>query len=62
MYATYKPVKIRKTGKVVGPGWLPSRPDLRDYTENSKEIKSKSLKLGLSSAGKLKKGLPKKWI
>ncbi len=60
MYATYKPVKIKSTGKVVGTGWLPSKPDLRDYTENSKDIKSKSQKLGLSSSGKLKKGLPKK--
>ena len=60
MYSTYKPVKIKNTGKVVGTGWLPSRPDLRDYTENSKDIKGKSLKLGLGSSGKLKKGLPKK--
>ncbi len=27
------------TGELTGTGWLPPRPDLRDYTENQKEIK-----------------------
>lgn len=33
-----KTVQI-ETGQKVGTGWLPTRPDLRDYTEENKEIK-----------------------
>jgi hypothetical protein len=27
------------TNEIVGTGWLPPMPDLRDYTQDSKEIK-----------------------
>lgn len=34
-------------GQTVGTGWLPPRPDLRDYTTDQKEIKTISRKLGI---------------
>ena len=39
--------------EIVGTGWLPPMPDLRDYTEDQKEIMAISKKLGIG-AGKLK--------
>jgi len=38
----------------VGTGWLPPRPDLRDYTEDSPMIKPMLAKLGLSSGNEEK--------
>jgi len=44
---------LTETNETVGTGWLPPRPDLRDYTEHKKEIKDFNKKLGISS-GKMK--------
>ncbi len=41
------------TTEIVGTGWLPPMPDLRDYTEYQKEIKVISEKLGIGT-GKMK--------
>jgi C1A family cysteine protease len=32
MYATYQAVEIPEIGRTFGTGWLPAKPDLRDYT------------------------------
>jgi len=32
MYTMYKKVEIPETEEIVGTGWLPPLPDLRDYT------------------------------
>jgi C1A family cysteine protease len=60
MYQMYKKVKIPKTGKIVGTGWLPPLPDFRDYTIKTPEIAEmakklkipKGLKADESSSGK----------
>jgi len=41
------------SNEIIGTGWLPPRPDLRDYTEDQKEIKALSKKLGIGT-GKMK--------
>jgi C1A family cysteine protease len=38
---------LLSSGRTVGTGWLPPRPDLRDYTTDQKEIKAISKKLGI---------------
>jgi C1A family cysteine protease len=48
MYAAYKKVQIPETGKVLGTGWLPPLPDLRDYTEERSDIPQMAEKLGIS--------------
>jgi C1A family cysteine protease len=40
-------VKLSTSNEEVGTGWLPPKPDLRDYTTDQKEIKEFSKKLGL---------------
>ena len=60
MYATYKPVRLKGTNQVVGTGWLPSQPDLRDYTENHKEIAAMLKPLGLGSSRTRRRALPTK--
>jgi hypothetical protein len=40
---------LPSTGEIVGTGWLPPRPDLRDYTRESIEVKPIVKKLGLIS-------------
>lgn len=52
MYAMYKKVEIPETGEVVGTGWLPPLPDLRDYTEEHPEIAEMAKKLGVSPTEK----------
>jgi C1A family cysteine protease len=47
MYAAFAPVKLPRLGRSLGTGWLPPLPDLRDYTEDSKEIAPITKKLGL---------------
>ncbi len=44
-------VLIMNNGKVYGMGWIPDYPDIRDYTENTTEIKS-MLKVGRSYKSK----------
>lgn len=59
MYATYKQVKLAETSQLVGTGWLPPLPDLRDYTEKKPEIAHMAKKLKLPK-GKELKALPEK--
>jgi C1A family cysteine protease len=48
MYAMmYKKVEIPETGETVATGWLPSLPDLRDYTKEHPNVAEMALKLGV---------------
>jgi C1A family cysteine protease len=47
MYSLYRKVTIAETSEIVGTGWLPQMPDLRDYSPEHPEIRSVSKKLGL---------------
>jgi C1A family cysteine protease len=55
MEIQYGKVVLPYSNEVVGTGWLPPRPDLRDYTIEQKDIKALSKKLGITS---LKKETP----
>jgi C1A family cysteine protease len=58
MFAAYMPVFISETQEYVSTGWLPSLPDLRDYSEKEPEIANMSKKLGLGGGGKKALALP----
>ena len=45
MYAAYSPVRT-EGGGTVGTGWLPPRPDLRDFTASTKEVAEVAGRLG----------------
>lgn len=45
-----KQIELPETKEIVGTGWLPPYPDLRDYTVDTKEIKAMSKLLGLGGA------------
>jgi C1A family cysteine protease len=45
----YGKLVLKDTGEIVGTGWLPPMPDLRDFTSDHKEIKAISKKLGIGS-------------
>ncbi|MBC7188838.1 cysteine protease [Candidatus Aerophobetes bacterium] len=47
MYALYKKIEIPEAGKIVGTGWLPPLPDLRDYSLEHPEIVKMAKKLGI---------------
>ncbi len=47
MYEMYKEILIPETGEIVGTGWLPPLPDLRDYTEEQPDIGKMTKKLGV---------------
>jgi C1A family cysteine protease len=49
METQYGKVVLPNSNEVVGTGWLPPRPDLRDYTIEQKDIKALSKKLGITS-------------
>jgi C1A family cysteine protease len=53
MDTLYGKLVLPGSGEIVGTGWLPPRPDLRDYTEYQKEVKAISNKLGIGT-GKMK--------
>jgi hypothetical protein len=44
---------LKDSNEIVGTGWLPPYPDLRDYTNDQKEIREFNKKLGIG-AGKAK--------
>jgi C1A family cysteine protease len=48
METLYGKLQLSESGSIAGIGWLPPKPDLRDYTQHKKEIKEFSKKLGLS--------------
>jgi C1A family cysteine protease len=50
MYQTYKQVEIPETQELVGTGWLPPLPDLRDYTYEEPQIAEMARKLRVSPA------------
>lgn len=43
---------LKETNMIVGTGWLPPRPDLRDYTKQKEEIREFSKKLGIVESRK----------
>ena len=47
MYNLYSKVILPETNETVGTGWLPPMPDMRDYTVETKEIKSIAKDLGI---------------
>jgi C1A family cysteine protease len=53
METLYGKLVLPGSNEIVGTGWLPPMPDLRDYTEHQKEIKAMSKKLGIRE-GKMK--------
>jgi C1A family cysteine protease len=52
MYSAYRKVQINATQEVVGTGWLPPFPDLRDYTEKDADIPDMAKMLGLAPTKK----------
>jgi C1A family cysteine protease len=55
MYSVYKKALIPETGETFGTGWLPPLPDLRDYNEETSEIKEMAKILGVTPVkGKMK--------
>ena len=50
MYETYKAVEIPETKEILGTGWLPPIPDLRDYTEEQPKIAEMIKKLNIKPA------------
>jgi C1A family cysteine protease len=42
-------IHLKETNEIVSTGWLPPMPDLRDYTQDQKEIKAMSKKLGIKT-------------
>ena len=53
MYNSYEKVEIPETNEIVGTGWLPPLPDLRDYTEEKPEIALMAQKLLISPSMEL---------
>ncbi|MBP2649224.1 MAG: papain family cysteine protease [Firmicutes bacterium] len=47
MYALYRKVQLASIDKIVGTGWLPPLPDLRDFTEEHDQIKQLTQKMRL---------------
>jgi C1A family cysteine protease len=58
MYNMYGHIVDEETGDMLGTGWLPPLPDLRDYTEEKPEIAEMATKLGVLEEGKPLKALP----
>ncbi|MGE5406306.1 MAG: C1 family peptidase [Methanosarcina sp.] len=55
-------VVLSVSDKLVGTGWLPPKPDLRDYTEDQKDIKALSRKLGVNKSTVLPESVDlRKW-
>lgn len=48
MYTLYNNVEFSETKEIVGTGWLPPMPDMRDYSQEHQEIKNMTEKLGLT--------------
>jgi C1A family cysteine protease len=48
METLYNKLILPETNQIVGTGWLPPRPDLRDYTQHKDEIEEFNRKLGIS--------------
>jgi C1A family cysteine protease len=50
MEALYGKLVLSDFSQVFGTGWLPPMPDLRDYTQDQKDIKAMTKKLGMGAA------------
>ena len=48
MYTGYNQVEIPETKELLGTGWLPPTPDMRDYTEEKADIPDMAMKLGIA--------------
>lgn len=53
MYAAYQEVELPETQEIVGTGWLPPLPDMRDYTEEHPKIEEMIKKLRMPTDEKL---------
>lgn len=58
MNALYENVVLPEIGETLGTGWLPPMPDMRDYTEENKEILQAAKKLGIGSSDVKLKAIP----
>lgn len=58
MNALYENVVLPEIDETLGTGWLPPMPDMRDYTEENKEILLAVKKLGIGSSGSALKAIP----
>jgi len=47
-------VEFPESGKIVGTGWIPDVPDLRDYTDEHPDVAQMIEKLGIAKAKKMK--------
>ena len=59
MFTPFNEVELQGTKEIVGTGWLPPQPDLRDYTEEHAEIAELARALGITPR-KMPKALPPK--
>jgi C1A family cysteine protease len=53
MTGLYKDVLLPETGQVVGTGWLPPMPDMRDYTTDTPEIAKMASALNIKDGKKM---------
>ena len=58
MYPMYHTLRLTGQGRVVGTGWLPPLPDMRDYTDAKPEIATMVKKLRLPKTKKQTEELP----
>jgi len=58
MYDLYKKIEIPDTKEMMGTGWLPPLPDLRDYTESQPDIEEMAKKLHITTSKKSTPSLP----
>ncbi len=58
MYLMAKTVFITARNASLGTGWIPPMPDLRDFTDEKKEIAQLVQKIGFQRSGTKKKALP----
>jgi C1A family cysteine protease len=58
MHPMVQAARLSKEGRLVGTGWLPPLPDMRDYTETKPEIATLVKKLGLPKTKKQTEDLP----
>jgi C1A family cysteine protease len=49
MYALYQKVELPETKELIGTGWLPPMPDLRDYSVAHKDVTEMAKKLGIGA-------------
>ena len=53
MNSMYNKLRLSASGELIGTGWLPPLPDLRDYTESMGDIPKMAEKLGISQKSKV---------